>query len=924
MSAPDKPDDPPAEKAQVLAHLDALAAPAGQGDVSPPEKTGQGGVADDTNKSAWFEATVPPDGKSTIFLSPSSFVDTAEGVDSTIGPYKLVQTLGEGGMGTVWLAQQEKPIRRSVALKIIKLGMDTREVIARFEAERQALALMDHPNIAKVLDAGATDTGRPYFVMELVRGVKITAYCDENHLSARDRLELFIKGCRAIQHAHQKGIIHRDIKPSNMLVTIEEATPVPKVIDFGIAKATAGQQLTEKTLITAVAQILGTPAYMSPEQTRMGTLDIDTRTDIYSLGVLLYELLTGQTPFDPQELLSNGMESLRRIICEKEPIRPSAKLTITPEEARAAVAKLRRVASPNLIQLVRGDLDWIVMKCLEKDRTRRYQSASDLALDIQRHLDFEPVEARPPSNVYRFQKLVRRNKLAFASAVSLFVLLLAGTIISTWQARKALAADAVSKAEATKSKNIAAFLETALGSFSPWATHSRDPALVSEWLDEWLDQTAGTIQDLPGQSEVQAELYGAMGTVYVNLGRYPKAEELYRQAIDIQQKLPPSGLPQLAVFINNLGNVCFHQSKMEEAETAYRAALGMQTNLLGQNHPEIATNLATTMDDLARLLLQKRDLAGSETLYRQALDIRQKLTGAQSPETASSLYGLASILRIKGEFSQAESLYRKVLAIRRQLNDDQGAAAALTDLGNVLRAEGKLAEAEAATAEALGIYQQSLGKDHPTVALALNAVGGVLLDQGKWDDAEIDFRQALEIQTNRLEIRHDYVAHTLANLGAALQKQGRLPEAEEVCRQALDIWKQGRDNRAVAAAMHQLAGILQQQNKAPEAIGLYRECLAIRQKEQSAAWETFNTQSELGGSLQAQQQYREAEPLLLSGYQGLAERQRIIPSSSLPLLGRALERLVRFYQTNGPPEQAAAWQNKLARFNGENANSHPP
>ena len=362
-------------------------------------------------------------------------IPLSERLGDHIGPYKLLQQLGEGGCGVVYMAQQEEPVRRLVALKVIKLGMDTKSVIARFEAERRALAMMDHPNIAKVLDAGTTETGRPFFVMELVRGIRITDYCDQNNLATNQRLELFIQVCRAVQHAHQKGIIHRDLKPSNILVTVNDpgSPGVPKVIDFGIAKATQGR-LTDQTLYTAFEQFLGTPAYMSPEQAMMTNLDIDTRSDIYSLGVLLYELLTGKTPFETQELLAAGLEEMRRTICEKEPLRPSTRLSTMLKGELATTAKAHQAEVPRLIRLVRGDLDWIVMKCLEKDRTRRYETVNGLAADLKRHLNNEPVVARPPSTAYRLQKAWRRNKLAFTAAGVVAAALVVGTGVSSWQA----------------------------------------------------------------------------------------------------------------------------------------------------------------------------------------------------------------------------------------------------------------------------------------------------------------------------------------------------------------------------------------------------------------------------------------------------------------------------------------------------------
>src|SRR5262245_13037003 len=409
---------------------------------------------------------------------PGDFLgDDAAGV--TVGRYKLLEKIGEGGCGVVYVAEQTEPVRRRVALKVIKLGMDTKAVVARFEAERQALAMMDHPNIAKVLDAGTTErsagcqpavsptggrrdlaivetpeapqarspaiqqtsslryepelrAGRPYFVMELVRGIKITDYCDQNNLPTKDRLDLFMKVCQAIQHAHQKGIIHRDIKPSNILITLHDGVPVPKVIDFGIAKATEGR-LTDATVYTQLHQFIGTPAYMSPEQAEMSGLDIDTRSDIYSLGVLLYELLTGRTPFDAQELMSQGIDAMRKTIREKEPARPSTRFAALNGEELTATAKRHAADAPKLINLLKGDLDWIVMKCLEKDRTRRYDSASAIAADLLRHHRNEPVLARPPSQLYRFRQLVRRNRLYFAAAALVFTSLIIGLGIATWQ-----------------------------------------------------------------------------------------------------------------------------------------------------------------------------------------------------------------------------------------------------------------------------------------------------------------------------------------------------------------------------------------------------------------------------------------------------------------------------------------------------------
>jgi serine/threonine protein kinase/Leucine-rich repeat (LRR) protein len=444
-----------------------------------------------------------------------------EEAGDVIGQYKLLQQIGEGGFGVVWMAEQEKPMRRRVALKIIKLGMDTKEVIARFEQERQALAMMEHPNIARVLDAGATPFGRPYFVMELVRGIRITDYCDQANLSTAERLQIFVAVCGAVQHAHQKGIIHRDLKPSNILVTMHDGVPTPKVIDFGVAKATQQQRLTDLTLFTQFEQMVGTPLYMSPEQAEMSSLDIDTRSDIYSLGVLLYELLTGRTPFNPEALMQRGIDEIRRTIRDEEPPRPSNALSTMNADAIRAVAQHRRSDGARLIGLVRGDLDWIVMKALEKDRTRRYETASGLAMDIKRHLAHEPVLATPPSFQYRVQRFVRRNRLAVGAGLAITLAVLMGLAVSIWQAVRA-------ERESARANAMLKALRATAPAFAAQARVLTSQERFDEALEKW-NYAAQLQPDSP-------EPWLAIGDLHQCQFRFAAAANAYRAAIETGAK----------------------------------------------------------------------------------------------------------------------------------------------------------------------------------------------------------------------------------------------------------------------------------------------------------------------------------------------------------------------------------------------------
>jgi serine/threonine protein kinase/tetratricopeptide (TPR) repeat protein len=789
-----------------------------------------------------------------------------QGPGTMIGPYKLLEMIGEGGFGTVYVAEQREPVKRRVALKIIKLGMDTKQVIARFEAERQALALMDHPNIAKVLEAGATETGRPYFVMELVRGIKITDYCEEKQLSTRQRLDLFISVCQAIQHAHQKGIIHRDIKPSNILVTLHDGVPVPKVIDFGIAKATQGG-LTDKTVYTQLQEFIGTPAYMSPEQAEMSGLDIDTRADIYSLGVLLYELLTGKTPFDSQDLLGAGLEQMRRHIREQEPLRPSTRLTqeLTSEskienrkpkvDEASPASRDRLLRLKKIIELLRGDLDWIVMKCLEKDRTRRYDTANSLAADVQRHLDTEPVTARPPSQLYRFRKLVRRNKVAFGAASAVVAALVIGLGLSTWlflkekearrlsvsaqkvaeearaseavQHAQAQAGEQLARKEADKSEQIAQFLKDMLNGVAPARALGRDITM----LREILDKTATRIsKDLTNQPAVAAELRVTLAGIYNELGLYEQAEQMARESLRIgrsslgqQNPLVADALVNLAAALQNLGN-------LEEAERLVREGLAMRQTLFGAEHEAVADALGI----LGLVLNAQGRLAEAEANDRQVLGMRRKLHGDEHELVAVALHNLAEVLWNLRNLAEAETKFREALAMERKLlgKDHPDVAGTLNSLGLVLGDEGKLDQAEEVQREALALLRKLLGNEHPGIANALNNLALVLRGQGKLDQAEATQREALAMTRKLLGDEHPDVASSINNLANILQLEGKLTEAEVLIRQALAIRKKrfGNEHTDVVNSLNTLARLLYNQGRLDEAETTQREAVAMQRK----------------------------------------------------------------------------------------------
>jgi serine/threonine protein kinase/tetratricopeptide (TPR) repeat protein len=718
-------------------------------------------------------------------LSVTIDAPISERPGTRIGPYKLLEQIGEGSFGIVFMAEQMQPVRRKVALKILKPGMDTRIVVARFEAERQALAIMDHPHIAKIHDGGATPSGRPYFVMELVKGVPITDFCDQNQLTPQQRLELFLPVCQAVQHAHQKGIIHRDLKPSNVLVSRHDTTPVVKVIDFGVAKA-LGQELTDKTLFTGIAQMIGTPLYMSPEQAGMSDLDVDTRSDIYSLCVLLYELLTGTTPFDKERLRTAGYEEIRRMIREEEAPKPSTRIS-TLGQAAATVSANRQSNPKKLGQLMHGELNWIVMKALEKDRNRRYDTAIGLARDIERYLHDEPVQACPPSAWYRFRKFARRHKGPMLAA-SLVVLALAagsiGTIVGLIQAEKARQREAglrriaednekMAKEREAETRAVLEFLErNVLAAARPEGQHGglgRD-ATLRKTIEAALPLAE---KRFPDQPLIEARLRMTLARSFGNLGEAKLAADQAERAWTIYSRHLGTDHPDTLASMLNLANGYYALGRHADALKLREETLVLMKTKLGPDHP----HTLSTMNNLALSYVTLGQHNEALKLYEETLALKKTKLGPDHPSTLGSMNNLALNYMALGRHADALKLGQEALRLYKATlgPDNPRTLGSLDTLAVIYHDLGRHDEAVQLYEETLALMKVKLGPDHPTALSTMHNLAGSYAAVGR-HGAEFKLREeTLALRKAKLGPDHPY---TLASMGALARLLATCPDVK--------------------------------------------------------------------------------------------------------------------------------------------------
>jgi eukaryotic-like serine/threonine-protein kinase len=728
--------------------------------------------------------------------------------------FRLVRELGEGGMGQVWLAEQTSPVRRQVALKLIKAGMYDQAVVQRFQWERQSLAIMDHPAIAKVFDAGTTPQGQPYFVMEYVPGLPITEYCDQNKLRIRDRLELFVQACEGVQHAHQKAIIHRDLKPANILVVEVDEKPVPRIIDFGLAKATTPQAEGE-TLFTQVGHFVGTPGYMSPEQADPNVRDIDTRTDVYSLGAILYVLLTGALPFDTKQWSSQPIYELLRKLREEDPPSPSTRVS-SDRDTTSASAEVRGTVPRQLASLLRGDLDWITMKALEKDRARRYGSASEFAADIKRYLNHEAVLAVPPSLAYRTRKFARRYRAPLTTATVFALMLLVAAVVSIREGVRA-------KREAAIADAVNEFLQNDLLAQAGASTQAGPNAKPDPHLEvrTALDRAAERIEGkFTKQPDVEASIRDTIGWTYQDLGLYPEARKQLERALELRRRALGAEDAKTLKTLTSLARVAFQQGKYAEAEALQSQALDAQRRVLGSEHPDTLAS----MNSLAVVYEEEGKYAQAEGLDTQILEIQKRVLGPEHPHTLRSMSSLAIVYDDEGKHTQAEGLYAQTLEVRERVlgPEHPETLMSMSNLALVYAYEGKYAQAEALGVQTLEIRKRVLGPEHPHTLHDMNNLALVYSNEGKNAQAEALDVQTLEIRKRVLGPEHSDTLLSMSNLATTYVREGKYALAEALFTQTFEIQKRvlGPENPLTAVTVYNLGGVAARQADKDKAIAL--------------------------------------------------------------------------------------------------------